>query len=238
MIRIGIVEDDPAGRDVILAHLQRYQAENQVRFSVRTFSDGSELAPGYRPEFDILFLDVMMDEMDGFEAARAIRELDDSVVIVFVTNMAQFAIRGYEVDAMSYLVKPVPYFAFSQELARCLRRVTKVTEESDTILLPTASGTARVDLTDIVYVESSRHRITVHTTARTYAFTGTLKSIEAEVDGKDFYRSNNCYLVNLRHVRGVNTTASIMANGDQLQISRPRRKGFLDALTNYVGGRA
>lgn len=237
VVRIGIVDDDPAGREVMVAHLQRYQSEHQVQFAVRTFDNAQELVEGYRPEFDLLLLDVKMDEMDGFEAAHAIRTLDDRVVIVFVTNMAQFAIKGYEVDALSYLVKPVPYFAFSQELDRSLRRITKLGADSGTIMFPTAGGTARVDVADITYIESSRHRIKAHTLERTYTFTGTLKSLEAELDGQEFFRSNNCYIVNLRHVRGVNATSSIMQGGEELAVSRPRRRAFLDALANYVGGR-
>ncbi len=71
------------------------------------------------PRFDIIFLDVEMENLDGFTTARIIRETDPQVMLIFVTNMGQFAIKGYEVDALSYLLKPVPYFAFSQELKRC-----------------------------------------------------------------------------------------------------------------------
>lgn len=89
MVRVAVVDDDAAGRAVILAHLKRYQDEHGESFSVRTYTSGVELAEGYRPELDLIFLDVVMSEMDGFEAARAIRKLDDRVVIVFVTNMAR-----------------------------------------------------------------------------------------------------------------------------------------------------
>lgn len=234
MVRVGIVDDDAAARAVILAHLKRYQEEHGEQFSVRTFASGTELAENYHPDLDLIFLDVVMGGMDGFEAARAIRELDDHVVIVFVTNMAQFAIKGYEVNALSYLVKPVPYFAFSQELARSLRIVQRSSPTSDSLMVPTTTGTALVDLADITYVESSRHRVMVHTLDRTYTFTGTLKSLEAKLADKDFFRSNNCYLVNLRHVRGLDATSCRMEGDEELQVSRPRRRAFLEALTTYV----
>lgn len=234
MVRVGIVDDDAASRSVILAHLKRYQDEHGGDFSIRTFTNGVELAEHYHPDLDLIFLDVVMDGMDGFEAAHAIRELDDRVVIVFVTNMGQYAIKGYEVNALSYLVKPVPYFAFSQELARSLRTIERSTPTSDALMVPTATGTARVDLTDITYIESSRHRVTVHTPARSYTYTGTLKSLEAKLADKDFFRSNNCYLVNLRHVRGLDATSCVMEGGEELQVSRPRRRAFLEALTSYV----
>ena len=235
MIRIGIVDDEQASRDLITDYLGRYEAEHGGTFSVRTFTDGSEITAAYRPDFDIIFLDVQMATLDGLETAHEIRLLDADVVLVFITNMAQYAIRGYEVDALSYLVKPVPYFAFAQELRRSIARVRQV--ETAAVMLPVTGGMARVSLSDIVYVESIKHRIVVHAVDRTYALSGTLKALETEFAGKDFYRSNNCYLVNLRYVTGISQNSCTMLGGDELLVSRPRRRAFLDALTNHVGGR-
>ena len=235
MIRIGVVDDEQISRDLIVGYLDRYEAEHEVTFSVRTFSDGSEITADYRPEFDIIFLDVQMATLDGLETARTIRLLDADVILVFITNMAQYAIRGYEVDALSYLVKPVPYFAFAQELRRSVARVRRA--DNDAVMLPVAGGLARVKLANIVYVESIKHRIVVHAVDRTYALNGTLKALESEFAGKDFYRSNNCYLVNLKYVTGISQNSCTMLGGDELLVSRPRRRAFLDALTNHVGGR-
>lgn len=235
MIRIGVVDDESASRDLVLGHLARFQSENGVTFDVRTFTDGREIVTGYRPDFDILFLDVQMNDLDGLDTARHIRTLDTHVVIVFVTNMAQYAIHGYEVDALSFLVKPVPWFAFSQELRRSIDRVHRSGAES--IMLTLNGALARVELTDIVYVESIKHRIVVHAVDRTYSLTGTLKAFEAELDDKGFFRSNSCYLVNLRHVTAVHVSSCVMLGGDELQVSRPRKRAFLDALADQVGGR-
>ncbi len=118
MIRIALVDDDPGARRCC-ASTARFTAEQAVEFAIEEFTDGSELTGSYAPRFDIIFLDVEMENLDGFTTARIIRETDPQVMLIFVTNMGQFAIKGYEVDALSYLLKPVPYFAFSQELKRC-----------------------------------------------------------------------------------------------------------------------
>lgn len=232
--RVGVVDDEAASRALLAGHLERYAKDERISLDVHLFSDARELVKGYRADFDVIFLDVQMDAMDGFEAAHAIREVDHDVVLVFVTNMAQFAIRGYEVDALSYLLKPVPYFAFTQEFKRSLARARQRDVES--FIITSGSTVMRLDLASILYVESVKHRITVHTTEGPYSYTGTLKAVETELCAKGFYRSNNCYVVSLRHVTAVGLSTCTMRGDVELQVSRPRRKGFLEALTDYVGG--
>ncbi|WP_062519863.1 LytR/AlgR family response regulator transcription factor [Demequina silvatica] len=234
MIRIGIVEDDATYRDTLMQHLARYAEENALELDIRDFPDGRAAVQGYRPQYDILFLDVEMPGMDGFEAAHRIREVDSDVIIIFVTNMGQFAIRGYEVDALSYLLKPVPYFAFAQELTRSLARLRK--RETRSVMITVNNAVVRLDPADIVYVESVKHRITVHGLDREYTFSGTLKALEDELADQGFFRSNNCYLVNLRHVRKVDQGMSVMVGGEALQVSRPRKKAFLEALAAHMDG--
>ncbi|MDE0573599.1 LytTR family DNA-binding domain-containing protein [Demequina sp. B12] len=236
MIRVGIAEDVAANRTDLLNHLARYSEENGTEFDISEYEDGADLVENYRPRFDILFLDVEMARMDGLESARRIRQTDPEVIIIFVTNMAQYAIKGYQVDALSYLVKPVPYFAFAQELTRSLSRLRR--PEDDAVMLNVGGRVARLAVADIVYVESVKHRITVHTLDSEYAFSGTLKAVEEELEGRGFYRSNNCYIVNLRHVTSVEPASCVMTGGAELAVSRPRRKGFLDALTDDVDRRA
>ncbi|MGN8244953.1 LytR/AlgR family response regulator transcription factor [Cellulomonas soli] len=235
MIRIGIAEDDAASAQLLVDYLHRYEQEHGEQFAVSVFTDGSEIVARYRPDYDLLLLDVEMPGLDGLSAAEQIRQVDQDVVIVFITNMAQYAIRGYEVDALSYLLKPVPYFAFSQQLKRSVERARR--QATDYLTVPVAGGLARVDTSRIVFVESIKHRIVVHATDATYAFSGALKNVEAELEGKNFFRSNNCYLVNLRHVTSVKDSTCLMVGGHELLISRPRKKPFLAALTDYLGGR-
>ena len=124
-IRIGVVEDDPASCQLVLDYLNRYQQENDEQFTVSVFDDGARIVEKYTPVYDILLLDIEMSEMDGMAAARRIRERDDKVVIVFITAAPQYAISGYEVRALSYLLKPLPWFAFSQELKKSIDMVRR-----------------------------------------------------------------------------------------------------------------
>ncbi len=234
MIRIGIVEDDAMSRKLVLDYLARYEAEHSETFDVSVFEDGSQILRGYRPRFDIILLDIQMNEVDGMTAARKIRAVDEQVVLVFITSSPQFAIKGYEVDATSYLLKPLPWFAFEQELSRSIAVARKRTGAS--LLLQSGSEVVRVAVEDVVYVESVKHRLEIHTTSTSYSISGALRDMEEQLDGHDFFRSNSCYLVNLAHVQGVRDQDCVMTGGAELRISRPRKKDFMAALASFAGG--
>ena len=123
MVRIAVVEDEAVSRQLLADYLARYSEENGVSFEVTYFEDGGAIIGDYKPVYDIILMDIQMTHVDGMTAARAIREVDQEVVLVFITSAAQFAIHGYQVGALSYLMKPLPWFAFSQELSRCLEAV-------------------------------------------------------------------------------------------------------------------
>ena len=123
MIRIALVEDDPAYAEQLLSYLKEYEKESKERISVQTFSDGEDIVTEYRADYDIILMDVEMKFMDGMSAAEKIRKMDTEVVIIFITNMPQYAIQGYKVNALDYILKPISYFSFSESMVRALAKV-------------------------------------------------------------------------------------------------------------------
>jgi DNA-binding LytR/AlgR family response regulator len=233
MIRIAIVDDECSSQRLLQDYLDRYRGDYGETFEVALFYDGKDIVQHYRPYFDIIFLDVKMEEVDGFSAAKRIREIDTEVILIFITNMAQYAIKGYEVDALSYLLKPVPYFAFSQELKRSLKRLEK--QKQRYLFLPHEHGLLRLDAGGIYYIEREKHRVSIHTTEDTYAIVGTIKDLEAKLDRRYFFRCNSGYIVNMARVTEVRDNFVFLGEY-KLQISRPKRKAFMTALTDYLGG--
>lgn len=233
-IRIGVVEDDPLARKLVLDYVARFSKESKEVFTISVFEDGQQIIERYTPVYDILLLDIEMNGMDGMETARRIRECDESVVIVFITAAPQYAISGYEVQALSYLLKPVPWFAFKQELKRSIDMVRRRVGES--MLVETRSQQLRLELSHVVYLESIRHTIIIHTLSAKLSMSSTLKELEEQLKDHDFFRSNACYLVNLGHVTAVEEQDCVMSNGERLRISRPRKKAFLAAMAGYLGG--
>lgn len=233
MIRIAIVEDDAAVREQLTDYVQRHSRQYGTEFEITVFPDGLDLLDEYRPVYDIIFLDVEMKHLDGMSTAERIRALDSDVVLIFITNMAQYAIKGYAVGALDYVLKPVPYFAFSQQLQKAVTRIEKRSRQY--LAVPVDGGFRRLDVADIYYLESEGHRVHFYTEEDDFSAPGSLKTYEEKLADSPFARCNSGYLVNLAQVRSVQQSV-VQVGPHELQISRPKRKNFLAALTDYIGG--
>lgn len=232
MIRIAIVDDEAKSVEQINNYLLQYQKERNVVMSIVSFSDGDEIAENYKAEYDIILLDIEMKFMDGMTAAEMIRKKDPEVIIIFITNMAQYAIRGYTVNATDYVLKPVSYFAFSQRLDRVVNHINKKVKY---LAIGVKGGTVKIHISDIYYIESQGHRLIFHTKTDEYVIFGTMKEIEDKLRNMDFFRCNKGYLLNLEHVDSVQD-GIVIINNERLLISRGRKKEFMGALTDYLGG--
>ena len=233
MPRIAVVDDQPDMRQQLCSMIDQYSRENNCMLEVTTFSDGAQVITNYCKGFDIIFLDVEMKHLDGMETARRIRERDGGVLIVFITNMAQYAIRGYAVGALDYVLKPVPYFAFSQQLQKALGQLEK--RERHYLAVVVDGGMRRLDAAEIYYLESEGHKVHFYTEKEDFIVPGTLKNYEEKLVGRAFARCNSGYLVNLAQVSGVQQDM-VQVGPYALQISRPRRKAFMAELADYIGG--
>ena len=233
MIRIAMVEDEAAVRKQLQGYIQRYTRQYGTAFAVTEFSDGVEILDAYRPVYDIVLLDVEMKHLDGMETARRIRELDRDVVLLFITNMAQYAIKGYAVGALDYLLKPVPYFAFSQQLQKAEEKLRRRARHY--LAVPVEGGLRRLDTAQIYYMESEGHRVHFYTEEGEFSAPGALKTFEEKLADLPFARCNSGYLVNLAQVKSVQQGLA-QVGPYELQVSRPKRKSFLAALADYIGG--
>ena len=233
MIRIAMVEDEAAVREQLQGYIQRYTRQYGTEFAVTEFSDGVEILDAYRPVYDIVLLDVEMKHLDGMETARRIRELDRDVVLLFITNMAQYAIKGYAVGALDYVLKPVPYFAFSQQLQKAEEKLRRRARHY--LAVPVEGGLRRLDTAQIYYMESEGHRVHFYTEEGEFLAPGALKTFEEKLADLPFARCNSGYLVNLAQVKSVQQGLT-QVGPYELQVSRPKRKSFLAALADYIGG--
>ena len=232
MIRTAIVEDAAFDRQVLQDCLREYGQETGTELQITEFTGGAAFLERYPEDLDLIFMDIMMDGTDGLTTARKLRRRDDKVLLVFVTSMLQYAVQGYSVDAMDFIIKPVTYTG----LKLCMDRVVRRLNETAPVRLrfTNREGTHSVDATEICYIESLEHKIVVHTVQGEIQSDMSLAAAEKMVKALPFFRCHVSYLVNLRYVDRVSGN-DVWVNGDRLAISRYRRKDFLEAWSAWLG---
>lgn len=233
MIQIALVEDDANYVSELKGYLKEYETERAEKIEVTVFSDGEDIVSEYKGEFDIILMDVEMRLMDGMTAAEKIRELDTEVIIIFITNMPQYAIQGYKVDALDYVLKPVSYFAFTQRIERALSRLPQ--KKTNFLMIGGRNGVAKLDVSTIYYIEVQNHELIYHTTKGNYSMNGSMKEVEGSLDKNQFFRCHRCYLINLEYVDWFQGS-DVQVHSEIIQVSRSRKKAFMDALNNYMNG--
>ena len=229
MYRIAIVEDQPGDARRLTEMLEQYARARNENFSVTWSDNASVFLDDYRHQYELIFMDIRMPGIDGMAAAHELRERDHSVVLVFLTSLAQFAVESYEVEATDYILKPITMAALELKMPRILSRCT--VDQSE-IVIQSEGVTLKLRPSELYYVEIFNHHIQFATVNGVLHSYGTLKEIEPALTN-GFFRINNQTIVNLRFVTRVGSTDAVVA-GRSFSISRGRRKDFLSAL--HVSG--
>lgn len=232
-MEIAVLDDDEYYGNLIESYLHQFSEQEKIELTVFRFQDPIVFMESYKGQYNLLLLDIEMPQVNGVELAKLIRKKDEDVSIIFITNIAQYAINGYEVGAIDYLLKPILYPDFSLKLKRALLRVRKDTKQK--LLLKLPSGMVFVKIRDILYVEVREHYLFYHLKDQVIRIRGTMKEIELRLTKNGFFRCNYCYLVNMKHITRVEDDVIYIEN-EQLIISKNRKAKFLEVFACYLGG--
>lgn len=233
MIRVAIVDDEENERRILSKNFSGLAETTGVRMQCDLYESGVAFLAAYQAQYDIICLDIDMPYRDGIDTAAEIRKKDENVYILFVTNMAQMAIRGYEVNAFDFIVKPVNSYAFSLKLRNVLGAIEQLKRRL--IVVQCSNGFHRIASDDLIYVESEAHYIIYHTKFGNFRQKGSMKETELRMRGLSFALCNQSYLVNLSYVSAIQHD-EVNVGGEWLKISRPKRKQFLEAVSKFIGG--
>lgn len=232
-INIAVVEDDDVYAEVLKDYLIRLEGELQKTLPVTRYNTASAFLEEYRFQYSLVLMDIEMPGLDGMTAAKQLRERDLEIVIIFITNMKQYAISGYEVQALDFIVKPIRYKDFALKIGRAVRKCSNMAEQQ--ILIPVFKSFRRVSTRKLMYVEVMNHELIYHLSDETISTRATLKSAEQILLNAGFLRCNNCYMVNPRFIESVEGSQIRMGN-DTLKISKPRRKQFMKSWADWLAG--
>ena len=222
-MRIAIVDDEQAMREQLAEYIKKYADEQHLQPDTCSLPSGDALLQSEDRAFDIIIFDIDMPGTSGLDTARKIRETDENVVILFVTNIAQYAINGYEVDAVDYIIKPVGYYDFAMKFQKAVRRAGR--RMSDRIVIDTVNGPVGLSTDSIQYVEVMAHYVIYHTAEQTYRVRASMKEHEDALRPYHFARCHKSYLINLKHLKSISSSDVIV---DDLSI--PLGRAYKDDL--------
>lgn len=229
-VTIAVVDDCPADSQRLEEFLRQWQREKGETLRVSVFNSSIDFLEEYQAEYDVIFLDIEMPGSDGLEVAREIRRKDEMVALIFVTNMAQYAIRGYEVNAVDFMVKPVGYFNFAQKMEKAIRLAQSRTRQD--LMLRGDESIVRVPISDI---EKEKNYLVYHTRRGRFQERGSLQGAREKLNSPLFAECSSGCLVNLHYVTAVGRE-SVTVCETKLPLSRRLRKSFVQSYIDLIGG--
>ena len=233
MYRVLIVEDTPAEADALRGFLERYAAEKGLELGIEVLGSALEFID-LRRTADLVLMDIGMPGINGMEAAQIMRGYDTQTPLIFVTNLAQYAVRGYSVDALDFVVKPVEYHDFAMRLDRALRIMAR--NARSTMALPTEDGIAVVACSDILYVDMLKHDVRYHLSdGRVLRERGTMRAVAEKLRADEFLKISSGCLVNMGRIVRVGSESVTVSDGAELFFSRSQKRPGLEKLANFIG---
>lgn len=233
MKNIAVVEDQDGAASKLASYIEKFAAQTEQKFNIVRFRTGTDFLEDYRAVYAVVFMDIQMLGINGMDAAVELRRRDKTVSIIFITNLVQYAQKGYEVDAVGFLVKPVNYYDFSMKFQKALDIYVMNEERGITLSLP--GGMCRISTDKLMFVEIINHRLYYHLVDDVVEMTGVLSNVEKQLHDYGFLRCNKCYLVNPKFIVSVRNS-EVQVGNHTLQISRPRRAAFMAELANWFAG--
>lgn len=217
-LKIALVDDETIQIDTMKFLVKQAAADLDLSTTILDFSSGEAFLFGLEdhPDLDMVFLDIEMNETDGLEVAKTIRQTDKELPIVFATAFGEYAVQGYDVQAMDYLLKPIESDKIKRVLKRHLDRQPTVRE---TVTIESQGEIIKLSLDDILYVEVNRRECDIHLNDEIITLNRTLKEIADELND-DFVQTHRSYLVNVMHMNRLLKTDIELSNKAVVPVSR------------------
>lgn len=233
MIRVAIVDDDAEYRLQEKEFIERFSAETGEKFEIDLYKSGMDFITEYKPIYNIVFLDIEMPLMTGMETAHRLRQIDNKVCIIFITRMSKYAIEGYAVNAIDFVVKPIKYLNFIDKLKKAIEFINS--HEEKEVVIKSEDNYYLIPVSAIYYVMKDKNYLIYNTTRGKIIERGTMKKVEEDLAGYGFSVCNSGCIVNLKHIQQL-TQNSVIINGEHIPLSRRKIKEFKNEMLTYLRG--
>lgn len=232
MLKFAVCDDEPAMVKLICDSIAAYmQTKQGTPYCISTFSNGSALLES-PCAFDMIFLDIQMEQPDGLETAKRLRQRNTQCLLVFITILKEYVFDAFEVQAHDYLVKPLDESRFQKMMHRAMTTLEQHTSKQ--IVIQKGTSCAVIPLSRIVYCEVQGRKVYIHQEGgKIVDYYEKLHDFEGHVDDR-FFKCHRSYLVNLDHIRGSHGGQIVLSDGSTIPVSRLRERDLTEALLRYM----
>ena len=229
MIRIAIVDDEKVIREQIKKMVEKKQNDCEID----TYGTGEDLLKA-DSVYDIIFLDIQMNGMNGIDTARALRQKADNTVLIFITGVKEYVFDAFDVAAFHYLIKPIEENKFWEVCDRAVLEVTKKKQNpSGQIFIKTRSQSITLEQSDVLYIESRAKKVEIHTKTNIVEAYAAISELEKQLVGS-FYRCHRGYLVNMAFIAGYENDSITLNNGETIILSKDKYSEFVKVYMRYL----
>lgn len=230
MIRLAICDDEKQDCLLLKKYVQEYMVKNDLNYDIHIFYNGKDLLQS-DIDFDLIFLDILMEKPNGIEAAKAFLEQNKKQKIFYISSSNAYLKEGYRVNAVRYITKPID----KNELFDDLNSVLKAIINENKYIFDETIPTIKIYLSDILFIEVIGRTSYIHTTTKIYTSKKPLKTWLNELEKEHFYKSHNAYLVNARYVYNIKFDKIILKDKQEIPLSRTYKESFKNHYYEYIG---
>lgn len=229
MMNIAICDDE----QVFLRKLHKKISDMNIPdCEIHEFSSGNELISSFvKGMYEVIILDVEMPELNGLQIAEKIRQFDQSVIISFLTNYDEFAVKGYEVNAFRYILKNQPDYLYTQQLSSIFEECN---QRFKTYKFSNRNLSFKFRLIDILCFEGHKRKVIIFTSTGEIEYSGNFTEVCSELLKYNFIIVNKGLLVNLEHIQKINRHDIILSNGKKIPIGRTYKDSVVSDYLDFT----
>lgn len=233
MIRVAICDDNQKCIGETHTLLQRMQEKHHYELQIEEYSSGREFLADLEQgmNFELLYLDIEMDHMGGIETANRIRQMDNHMLIVYVSSHEEYLRELFETEPFRFIAKPVEPKHFEDVFLKAMKRISA--SLNNYFHFQTGKNIIKVLVRDILYVESAKRKVIVHTTNHTYDYYDKLDQVEEKLGNMRFVRIHKAYLVNMDNIEAFQYDRVALTDGTILSISEKNRPRIREMFWEY-----
>lgn len=228
-LNIAICDDEK----VICEQINKLIGKGKHGIYVELYETGDELIAAGK-QFDIVFLDIQMEGMDGIETARILRERNEETILIFITGIREYVFEAFDVAAFHYLLKPIEETKFYEVFHRAKRELERRKKQrGEPVFIKTRNRSFTLEKDSILYIDSRAKKVGIHTTEKTIEVYASMNEMEKQL-GSGFYRSHRGYLVNMAYVAEYDSESITLSNGEYVYLAKEKYGGFVKTYMQYL----